>query len=138
MTVVVGYIPDQYGEAALAAGIEEAERRGTDLVIVNATKGDALVDRRYVGEAAMAELEERLSGVSSNLDSRLFLGPENILDILHDVTMNNVLHFLPSLTLDSVLYFADSRLYTLLSARPAIDLDTKRRSRYASRNITDV
>ena len=51
MTVVVGYIPDQYGEAALTAGIEEAERRGTGLVVVNATKGDALVDRRYVGEA---------------------------------------------------------------------------------------
>ena len=28
MTVVVGYIPDQYGEAALTAGIEEARRRG--------------------------------------------------------------------------------------------------------------
>ena len=51
MTVVVGYIPDQYGEAALAAGIEEAGRRQTDLVVVNATKGDALVDRRYVGDA---------------------------------------------------------------------------------------
>ena len=63
MTVVVGYIPDQYGEAALAAGIEEAERRGTDLVVVNATKGDALVDRRYVGEAGLAELEERLAGL---------------------------------------------------------------------------
>ncbi len=64
MTVVVGYIPDQYGEAALAAAIEEAERRGTDLVVVNATKGDALVDRRYVGQAGLAELEERLSGVT--------------------------------------------------------------------------
>ena len=33
MTVVVGYIPDQYGEAALAAGIEEAQRRGTGLLV---------------------------------------------------------------------------------------------------------
>ena len=45
MTVVVGYIPDKYGEAALAAGIEEARRRDAVLVVVNATKGDALVDR---------------------------------------------------------------------------------------------
>jgi nucleotide-binding universal stress UspA family protein len=64
MTVVVGYIPDQYGEAALAAGIEEAGRRATDLVVINATKGDALVDRRYVGEAGLAELEKRLAGVA--------------------------------------------------------------------------
>ena len=63
MTVVVGYIPDEYGEAALTAGIQEAERRRTDLVIVNATRGDALVDRRFVGEAGLAELEERLSTV---------------------------------------------------------------------------
>ena len=62
MTVVVGYIPDPYGEAALTAGLEDAARRGTDLVVVNATKGDALVDRRYVGEAGLADLEERLAG----------------------------------------------------------------------------
>ena len=58
MTVVVGYIPDQYGEAALTAAIEEAGRRGTGLVVVNATKGDALVDRRYVGAEGLAGLEE--------------------------------------------------------------------------------
>jgi nucleotide-binding universal stress UspA family protein len=60
VTVVVGYIPDKYGEAALEAGIEEAGRRGTDLVIVNATKGDALVDRRYVGDDGWGALEGRL------------------------------------------------------------------------------
>jgi len=63
MTVVVGYIPDRYGEAALTAGIEEARRRGVALVVVNATKGDALVDRRYVGEEGVAELESRLAGL---------------------------------------------------------------------------
>ena len=76
MTVVVGYIPDQYGEAALAAGIEEAERRGTDLVVVNATKGDALVDRRYVGEAGLAELEERLAGVAVAHEVRQAMGTD--------------------------------------------------------------
>lgn len=62
MTVVVGYIPDEYGEAALAAALEEATRRGTDLLVVNASRGAALVDRRYLGEAARSELEERLAG----------------------------------------------------------------------------
>lgn len=76
MTVVVGYIPDQYGEAALAAGIEEAERRDTDLVVVNATKGDSLADRRYVGEAGIAELEERLSGVSVAHQVRQAMGAD--------------------------------------------------------------
>jgi nucleotide-binding universal stress UspA family protein len=63
MTVVVGYIPDEYGEAALAEGIEEARRRQARLVVVNATKGDALVARRYVGEGGLAELRSRLAGL---------------------------------------------------------------------------
>jgi nucleotide-binding universal stress UspA family protein len=61
MTIVVGYIPDQYGEAALTAGLAEARLRGTDLVVVNATRGDALVDKRYVGVQGLADLERRLA-----------------------------------------------------------------------------
>ncbi|MBJ7357567.1 universal stress protein [Nocardioides sp.] len=76
MTVVVGYIPDRHGEAALAAGIEEAGRRRTDLVVVNASKGDALVDARYVGEAALAELEERLAEVELPTEVRQMIGAD--------------------------------------------------------------
>jgi nucleotide-binding universal stress UspA family protein len=76
VTVVVGYIPDQYGEAALAAAIEEAERRGTGLVVVNATKGDALVDRRYVGESGLTELESRLAGLGIAHEVRQAIGAD--------------------------------------------------------------
>jgi nucleotide-binding universal stress UspA family protein len=76
MTVVVGYIPDQYGEAALTAGIEEARRRGTDLVVVNATKGDALVDRRYVGTEGLSDLEERLAGIELTHEVRQAIGAD--------------------------------------------------------------
>ena len=76
MTVVVGYIPDEYGEAALAAGIEEARRRGRRLVVVNATKGDALVDRRYVGEEGLAELEQRLAGLDVGHEVRQAMGAD--------------------------------------------------------------
>ena len=61
MTVVVGYIPNQHGEAALTAGLAEARLRGTDLVVVNATKGDSLIDQKYLGEAAVIDLEPRLA-----------------------------------------------------------------------------
>ena len=76
MTVVVGYIPDQFGEAALAAGIEEAGRRGTDLVVVNATRGDALVDRRYVGETGLAELQGKLADVGVPSEVRQAMGAD--------------------------------------------------------------
>lgn len=61
MTVLVGYIPDEYGEAALAAGIEEAKRRGTGILVLNASRGDALVDKRYLGESQLTDLESRLA-----------------------------------------------------------------------------
>ena len=66
MTVLVGYIPDQYGEAALAAALEEAGRPGTDLLVINASRGEALVDTRYLGESQLGDLERRLaeSGVT--------------------------------------------------------------------------
>ena len=85
MTVVVGYIPDQYGEAALTAAIEEAQRRGTGLVVVNATKGDALVDRRYVGEAGLVGLEERLAALDMTHDVRQAIGPDVAQEILRVV-----------------------------------------------------
>jgi len=47
MPIVVGYIPSPAGHAALSTAIEEARRRGSRLLVVNASRGDALVDRRH-------------------------------------------------------------------------------------------
>jgi len=85
MTVVIGYIPDQYGEAALTAGIEEAQRRGTGLVVVNATKGDALADRRYVGSAGLSELEDRLAGLDVPHEVRQAMGADVAEELLRVV-----------------------------------------------------
>ena len=76
MTVVVGFIPDKFGDAALAEGIEEARRRRTRLVVVNATRGDALIDRRYLGEEGLADLEERLAGIDVEHEVRQAMGAD--------------------------------------------------------------
>ena len=44
MTIVVGYVPKPEGEAALERAVAEAQLRSEDLVVVNSTSGDALVD----------------------------------------------------------------------------------------------
>lgn len=62
-SVVVAYSPDEYGEAALAAGVEEATRRGVPLVVVNATRGDAYVDPRFADADTIARLRERVGEV---------------------------------------------------------------------------
>ncbi|CAN5700131.1 universal stress protein [soil metagenome] len=63
MSVVVGYVPTREGETALDHAVAEARARKTRLVVVNTSRGDALVDQRYVDEEQLAALEERLDGV---------------------------------------------------------------------------
>jgi nucleotide-binding universal stress UspA family protein len=65
MPIVVGYLPSPEGRAALDRAIAEARVRGKRLVVVNASRGDALVDKRYASaddwEAVRRQLAE--SGV---------------------------------------------------------------------------
>ena len=61
MSIVVGYIPSPLGEAALAAGVQEARRRQTGLVVVNSSQGHAFVDPRFAVPEQVAELEQRLA-----------------------------------------------------------------------------
>ncbi|WP_104106106.1 universal stress protein [Nocardioides sp. 616] len=88
MSVVVGYIPNQYGEAALEAALLEAQRRGTSLVVVNATRGDSLVDERYLGEEGRRGLEERLSATPVDVELRQAMGPDvadELLSVVREV-----------------------------------------------------
>ena len=47
MAIVVGFVPRPEGHAALDRAIEEAVLRGSRLVVLNVSRGDALVDPRY-------------------------------------------------------------------------------------------
>ena len=88
MSVVVGYIPNEYGEAALNEAIAEAQRRGTSVIVVNTTKGDALIDKKYVGEQGRAELDQRLSAAPVDVEVRQTIGgdtADEILDVVREV-----------------------------------------------------
>lgn len=63
MTVVAAYSADAYGEAALDHAIDEVTSTGERLVVVNVTRGDALVDPRFAGTAGAAAVGERLAGL---------------------------------------------------------------------------
>jgi nucleotide-binding universal stress UspA family protein len=60
MTVVVGYIPTPEGEAALLHAIEVARGRQARLVVVNSSRGDALVDPRYALDEQVEQLRSTL------------------------------------------------------------------------------
>jgi nucleotide-binding universal stress UspA family protein len=88
MTVVIGYIPNAHGEAALEAGIEEARRRSTGVLVVNATKGDSLIDSKYVSESGWADLRARLDQLDVLHEVRQAIGPDiadELLDAVRDV-----------------------------------------------------
>lgn len=61
MTIVVGYVPTPEGEAALTRAIAEAKRHSATLLVINSSKGDALVDNRYAQEPEIQSIEDRLA-----------------------------------------------------------------------------
>lgn len=61
MTVVVLYSDDPPGKAALSAGIEEARRRQSPIVVLNPTTGESLVDEMYADESRAHAVEEELA-----------------------------------------------------------------------------
>jgi len=61
MSVVVGYVPTREGETALDHAVREARSRGVRLVVVNTSRGDALVDERYADDEQLAALGSTLA-----------------------------------------------------------------------------
>ncbi len=60
MSIIAAYSRDQYGRAALDHAAKAALEAGTRLVVVNATKGDRLVDTRYAADDEVTAIENDL------------------------------------------------------------------------------
>ena len=83
--VVVAYIPTPEGDAALDAGAAEAERRGVGLVVVNTTRGDALVDARFLAEDGVERLRQRLEALPVDATLRQVSSGNDIARDLNDL-----------------------------------------------------
>ncbi len=70
MTVLIGYVPNPSGEAAVEAGIAEAAAHGDDIVILNSPRRGSTVDPKLVGD----DVDDRLvaaaaaQGVTAKVD----------------------------------------------------------------------
>ena len=88
-TIVVGWTPDEYGEAALARAVEEAKLREGSIVVVNATRGDALVDERYADNDQLARLSQELADAGVAVDVRRSMGADvgdQVLEVADEVS----------------------------------------------------
>jgi len=59
--IVVGYSADPFGRAALEHSIAEAKLRGTTLLVINSTSGEAYVDPRFAQSGEVHDVEQHLA-----------------------------------------------------------------------------
>lgn len=69
MTVLVGYVPNSYGEAALSAAVAEAVRRQERLLVVNMSRDDVLADAHRAGDDQLDRVRRDLGelGIESEV-----------------------------------------------------------------------
>jgi nucleotide-binding universal stress UspA family protein len=90
MTIVIGYVPSPEGQAALGRGLEEAKLRGGRVVVVNSSRGDALVDERFAQGEELELLRDvlRQSGIEHEVRQpmRGLLASEELVEIADEVS----------------------------------------------------
>lgn len=59
--IVIGFTADQFGQAALDHGIAEARLRGTGVLVVNSTAGDAYTDSTFASPDRARDVRARLA-----------------------------------------------------------------------------
>ena len=86
--VVVSWSPDEHGAAAWQHGLARARSRGSSLVVVNASRGDALVDPRFATETALDALRAEAREAHVPLEVRRGVGGEvadQVLEVADEV-----------------------------------------------------
>ena len=80
--IVVAWSPDEFGRAAVDAALVEARRRGVGVVVVNATRGDALVDEGYASTDQLGSVESVLAGADVPHEVRQTMGSDIAAQVL--------------------------------------------------------
>jgi len=85
MTVLVGYLPSPEGEAAFAAAIEEAARRGEPLVALTSPRSGAPVTSTQAGDDALVRLRQTAHDAGVELTVRQDAHTDDLVDMVLEV-----------------------------------------------------
>ena len=89
MTIVVGYLPTPAGRAALIAAAGVAAERNQPVIVVNSSRGDALVDPGFAQQAdldwASTTLEEAGVEFSIRQHTRGREASEEVVEVVEEV-----------------------------------------------------
>ncbi|WKG01265.1 universal stress protein [Mycolicibacterium sp. HK-90] len=80
--IVIGYTADAFGAAAIEHGIAEAKLRGTGLLVINSTSGEAYVDARFARSGQIHDVEERLRECGVPFELRRPVGVDAATELL--------------------------------------------------------
>ena len=80
--IVIGYTADAFGIAAVDHGIAEAQLRGTSVLVINATSGEAYVDSRFARSGQVHDVEERLRESGLPFELRQPVGVDAVTELL--------------------------------------------------------
>jgi nucleotide-binding universal stress UspA family protein len=120
VTIVVGYIPSPQGEAALDAALAEARTHDSELVVLNVSRGEALMEPKRLYDEQAAELTKRLeeSGVRYTLRREVHPEPsaENVLDVLTELRPQLLVIGLRKRTATGKLLFGSTAQRLLIDA----------------------
>lgn len=120
MTILVAYFPSPQGDAALDRAVVEARAHDADLVVLNAARGDAVVESRRLYDENAEEITARLvaSGVPFTL--RRVIAPtqpwEQVVDVAREIDAETIVIGLRRRSATGKLIFGSNAQRILLEA----------------------
>lgn len=119
--IVVGYVPNALGEAAVTQAVEEARRRGAELVVINTTRADRLVNPAYADSEDVSKLEGMLNATGVPYSIRHSISEataaEEVVDVAEEIDAELIVIGLRHRTPVGKLIMGSTAQNVLLSAR---------------------